>query len=55
MEGVTKSHIALILKWSVGVARILSIPSEEFARHGLANLPVVNVQELLSGFSIIRY
>jgi hypothetical protein len=28
---------------------------QEFARHRLANLPVVNMQELRSGFSIIRY
>jgi hypothetical protein len=55
MQGVTKSRIALILKWLINVTWILSTPSQEFARHCLANLPVVNMQELRKGFNIIRY
>jgi hypothetical protein len=55
IETVTKSHIALILKWLVGITRILSTPLQEFARHRLANLPVVNMQELRNGFNSIRY
>ena len=55
MGGATKSHIALILKWLVGVARILSTPLQEFPRHCLANLMVVNMHGPRSGFSIIRY
>jgi hypothetical protein len=38
-----------------GVTRILSTPLQEFARHRLANLPVVNAQELRNGFNSIRY
>jgi hypothetical protein len=34
------------------VTKILSAPSQEFARHRLANLPVVNMRELLARFNI---
>jgi hypothetical protein len=39
----------------MSVTKILSTPSPEFARHCLANLPVLNVQELRKVFNIVRH